>query len=88
MNPTDEVGGSFIPCLQELLEQQTQNPTDEVGGLFIPNLQELLEQRIQNPTDEVGGLFIPRPEKSVRRQSEAEYERSTNFVGRIPNPAS
>jgi hypothetical protein len=63
-NPTDEVGGLFIP---NLLKNggESENPTDEVGGLFIPNLLRTREES-ENPTDEVGGSFIPNLLKNAR----------------------
>ncbi len=41
MNPTNAVGGSFIPNLHDKARQiPSPNPTNAVGGSFIPNLHE------------------------------------------------
>jgi len=38
-NPTNAVGGLFIPSLQKDWSKPVPNPTKAVGGLFIPSLK-------------------------------------------------
>jgi hypothetical protein len=56
-NPTDGVGGSFIPCLPQTGPHFPESHR-RVGGSFIPCLPQT-GPHFPNPTDGVGGLFIP-----------------------------
>src|SRR4029079_8363963 len=51
-NPTDGVGGLFIPNLQKA-DEAFQNPTDGVGGFFIPSLQKADDSLRIPPTESV-----------------------------------
>src|SRR2546425_139284 len=56
-NPTNEVGGSFILCLQKDRRMLFPNSTNEVGRSFILSLQSSSELRgFCSPSTQFGGI--------------------------------